>query len=58
MKKKHSGGTRKGAGRKPKYTEKCISIAFKVPISAEVAVRELVKNYLEQYLITKQNENQ
>lgn len=47
MRKKQRGGKRKGAGRKPKYSEPTTTIAFRVPKSKvkqiEVTVKSLLK---------------
>lgn len=40
------GGTRSGAGRKPKYKEATTTVAFRVPISKVQQVKELVKKLL------------
>jgi len=44
------GGTRKGAGAKPKYNEPTTTIAFRVPISKVADIKLLVKNNLIKYL--------
>jgi hypothetical protein len=44
------GGTRKGAGAKPKYNETTTTIAFRVPISKVEEIKSLVKTKLIQYL--------
>jgi hypothetical protein len=49
-KKSTRGGTRKGAGAKPKYNEPTRIITFRVPISKAIDIRQLVKNQLIKYL--------
>jgi hypothetical protein len=44
------GGTRKGAGAKPKYSEPTTTIAFRVPVSKVERIKQLVKIQLIQYL--------
>jgi hypothetical protein len=44
------GGTRKGAGAKPKYNEPTTTIAFRVPVSKVERIKQLVKIQLIQYL--------
>lgn len=44
--KKGSGGSRKGAGRKPNYTGKTKEIGITIPIHEELNVRNVVKEYL------------
>jgi hypothetical protein len=48
--KSNRGGTRKGAGAKPKYNEPTRIITFRVPISKAIDIRQLVKNQLIKYL--------
>lgn len=43
MKKETRGGKRKGAGRKPKYGEKTITVAFRIPASKKAEVVKAVK---------------
>ncbi len=49
-KKPTRGGTRKGAGAKPKYNEPTTTIAFRVPVSKVERIKQLVKIQLIQYL--------
>ncbi len=44
------GGTRKGAGAKPKYNEPTTTIAFRVPVSKVAEIKSLVKSKLIKYL--------
>ena len=49
MKPNKRGGKRKGAGAKPKYLEATKTIAFRIPISKEAEVKEVIKNLLNSY---------
>lgn len=40
------GGSRKGAGAKPKYGEPTTTIAFRVPLSKVDEIKSLVKMHL------------
>jgi hypothetical protein len=40
------GGARKGAGRKPKYGEKTITVAFRIPASKKGEVEKAVKKVI------------
>ena len=44
------GGTRKGAGAKPKYNEPTTTIAFRVPVSKVEWIKTIVKQQLTKYL--------
>lgn len=44
---KQRGGKRKGAGRKPKYGEKTITVAFRIPASKKAEVVSAVKNVIK-----------
>lgn len=46
QRKKGSGGSRKGAGRKPNYKGEIKEIGITIPIHEEVNVRKVVKDYL------------
>lgn len=46
QRKKGSGGSRKGAGRKPNYQGETKEIGITIPINEEVNVRKVVKDYL------------
>lgn len=48
---KQRGGKRIGAGRKPKYGEATITVAFRIPASKEARVREAVANAIAVPLI-------
>ena len=41
------GGTRKGAGRKPKYDEPTVTISFRVPLSLVDKIKAYVKRLLK-----------
>ena len=43
------GGTRKGSGAKPKYTEPTKTTAFRIPISKIDEVKKLVRDFLAGY---------
>ncbi len=47
-----SGGKRKGAGRKRKYREPTITVAFRIPKSKKKSIQQLVTNKLLSYAIT------
>ena len=49
MKKENRGGSRKGSGAKPKYSEPTKTIAIRVPESKTDEVKAMVKEYLEQF---------
>lgn len=49
MTKKQRGGTRKGSGAKPKYSEKTKAVSFKCPISKIPEVKEIIYNKLNEY---------
>ena len=49
MKQENRGGSRKGSGAKPKYTEPTKTIAFRVPISKIDEVKEVVNKMLFSY---------
>lgn len=46
------GGKRKGAGRKKKYYEPTITVAFRIPKSKKKFIKQLVNNKLLSYAIT------
>ena len=46
-KKETRGGTRQGSGAKPKYNEPTKTIAFRVPVSKIVEVKQAVKLMLD-----------
>ena len=46
MRKPH-GGKRENSGRKPKYDEETVTIAFRVPKSKVSEIKELVKSHLK-----------
>lgn len=48
QRKKGSGGSRKGAGRKPNYKGETKEIGITIPINEEVNVRKVVKEYLSE----------
>ncbi len=50
-KKEARGGTRKGAGAKPKFGEPTTTVAFRVPESKADEIKTLVKNSLKKYLV-------
>lgn len=43
------GGSRLGSGAKPKYNEQTKTIAFRVPKSKVIELKQLVKNKLKEY---------
>jgi len=49
MKPSKRGGKRKGSGAKPKYSESTKTIAFRIPVSKEAEVKELIKTLLSSY---------
>ena len=49
MKKESRGGSRKGSGAKPKYTEPTKTTAFRIPISKIDEVKKLVREFLAGY---------
>jgi hypothetical protein len=49
MKPNKRGGKRKGSGAKPKYSEPTKTIAFRIPVSKEAEVKELIKTLLSSY---------
>jgi hypothetical protein len=49
MKKENRGGSRKGAGAKPQYSEPTITIAMRVPESKAAEIKAMVKEYLKQF---------
>lgn len=51
IKKKKAGGKRKGAGRKPKYSEKTKPVAFKCPTSKVVEFKEHCTKKLKEWEI-------
>ncbi len=50
MAKENRGGKRKGSGRKPKFDEETITIAFRVPISKVDEITLIVNKRLKKYL--------
>ena len=50
-KSKLHGGKRNGAGRHTMYGEKTTTIAFRVPISKEFEIKELIAKTLRKYAI-------
>jgi hypothetical protein len=49
MKKENRGGSRKGSGAKPRYSEPTKSISLRVPESKVEEVKAIVKEYLKQF---------
>ena len=45
------GGTRKGSGAKPRYSEQTKTVAFRVPISKVEEVKTMVKSKLSEWLV-------
>jgi nitrogen regulatory protein PII-like uncharacterized protein len=43
------GGKRTGSGNKPKYGEKTVTIAFRVPESKKAEIKEMVQEKLNEY---------
>jgi len=52
-KKEKRGGTRKGAGAKPKFGEPTTTIAFRVPESKVPEIKKIVKTKIETYKLKK-----
>jgi len=52
-KKEKRGGTRKGAGAKPKFGEPTITVAFRVPESKKPEIKTLVELKLNSYKFKK-----
>ena len=53
-KKEKRGGKRPNSGAKPKYSEPTKTISFRIPISKEAEVKEVIKNLLNSYKLWKQ----
>lgn len=51
------GGSRVGAGAKPKYIEPTTTVSFRVPISSIQEIKELVLAVLDRYKYDKENGN-
>lgn len=47
------GGKRPNAGAKPKYKEPTKTVAFRIPLSLETEIKELVKQRLSKELADK-----
>jgi hypothetical protein len=54
--KKKKGGAIFGAGRKPKYSEPCIKVNFKIPISKEQEIRKMIERICEPLLYNAKND--
>jgi len=50
-KKETRGGTRKGSGAKPKYSETTKTVSFRVPISRIDHVKSLLKTLLDDWSV-------
>jgi hypothetical protein len=48
-KKETRGGTRKGSGAKPKYSEQTKTVAFRCPVSKVDELRSIVKSKLSEW---------
>jgi len=53
---KKKGGAIFGAGRKPKYSEKCVKVNFKIPISKEQEIRRMIERICEPLLYNAKND--
>ena len=51
MKKENRGGSRKGSGAKPKYSEQTKTVSCRCPISHIDTLKQVIKDYLNQLKI-------
>lgn len=51
------GGKREGAGPPFKYGEQTVNITLRVPVSKKHIIKKIVYTYLNQFLITKDDES-
>lgn len=52
VKKKNSGGTRKGSGAKPKYGESTTTFGVRCPVSKVDELQEMIRSKLSEWSIT------
>ncbi len=55
IRKKGSGGARPSAGRSQKYGEPTSNVTIRVPTSRKEEVRELVRVYLEKFIVKQKS---
>ena len=54
---KRQGGARFNSGRKPKYTEPCIKVNFKVPQSKVEEIKQAIADICEPLLVIQNKAN-
>jgi hypothetical protein len=50
-KRENRGGTRQGAGAKPKYSEETKTVAFRCPLSKVEELKNIVKSKLSEWSV-------